>query len=58
MTGMCNRGDEGLLKGLLIVDIDGELGSIVGVVMKVPTLFARSSSRMSRVASIPSFTGS
>jgi len=36
----------------------GEEGSVVGVVMKVPMLLARSISRISRVASIPDLTGS
>lgn len=60
MTGMLRRGEVGLLSWESPPEVDelGEVASELGLVMKVPTLLARSISRISRVASIPSLTGS
>lgn len=55
ITGIVRRGDA----GELIVDEKGvQFSEPVGVEMRVPMLLARSISRISLVASIPSLTGS
>lgn len=58
ITGMLRRGEFGVPSGLLLELDAGEPISEVGVVTSMLTLFCRSISRISLVASIPLFTGS